>query len=215
MTPGKARQMNRITTTILAASTALSAFAMTACESAPRREVTRTDPTTTVDVDYRFDDEDAREVYEAMVNDALFRGWIDRWEGANGGARPIMIVGGIENNTEDYINNKLFTRSFERELLNSGRVRVVAMRDQRGEVRDERFQGDEWNSPETRKALRNELGADLILLGDVNQVKERSIDGRTIVSFYQVNLDLIDLESNEKVWIGNHEIKKVTQIRGG
>src|SRR5690606_28337195 len=107
----------------------------------------------------------------------------------------------------------LFTRGLERELLNTGRVRVVAMRNQRGEIRDERFEGEEWNSPETRLALRNELGANLILMGDINDVVERSIDGRNIVKFYQVNLDLINLETNEKVWIGTHEIKKAVRIR--
>jgi len=87
------------------------------------------------------------------------------------------------------------------------------MRDQRGELRDERLQGQEWNSAETRKIMRNELGADLMLLGDINEVRERSLSGSRITSFYQVNLDLINLETNEKVWIGNHEIKKFTTIR--
>jgi len=180
----------------------------------PERDVRRVDPQTRIDLDYRFDDEDAREVYQAMADDALFRGWIDRWIADHGGQRPIMIVGGIETKrTQTYINTNLFTRNFERELLNSGRVRVVAMRDQRGELRDERLQGQEWNSAETRKIMRNELGADLMLLGDINEVRERSLSGSRITSFYQVNLDLINLETNEKVWIGNHEIKKFTTIR--
>ena len=188
------------------------ASAMAGC-SGPERDVRRVDPQTRIDLDYRFDDEDAREVYQAMADDALFRGWIDRWIAEHGGQRPIMIVGGIQNNTQEYINTNLFTRNFERELLNSGRVRVVAMRDQRGELRDERLQGQEWNSAETRKVMRNELGADLMLMGDINEVRERSLSGNRITTFFQVNLDLINLETNEKVWIGNHEIKKFTRIR--
>ncbi len=32
--------------------------------------------------------------------------------------------------------------------------------------------------------------------------------GRERIVFYKVNLELVDLESNEKVWIGDKEIKK-------
>ncbi len=177
----------------------------------PNREITRVNPEAVTDVDYRFNDTDAHQVCQGMVNDALFRNWLDTWLQEHAGKRPTIIVGGIQNNTQDYINTKLFTGSFEREMLNSGKVRVVEMRDQRGELRDERLQGQEWNSPETRKIMKNERGADLMLMGDINDVKQRSPDGRTLVNFYQVNLHLADIETNEKVWQGNVEIKKVVR----
>jgi uncharacterized protein (TIGR02722 family) len=187
-----------------------SAALLSACGQRDR-EVTRVDPGAVIDVDYRFNDTDARQVWQGMTNDSLFRGWIDRWMAEHNGQRPIIVVGQIRNNTQEYIDAALFTRSFEREMLNSGRVRVVAARDDRGQLRDERLQGQEWNSPETRKILKNELGADLILIGDINQVKDRSLSGRTIVNYYQVNLDLTNIESNEKAWIGTVEVKKVSK----
>jgi PBP1b-binding outer membrane lipoprotein LpoB len=175
--------------------------------------VERVDPETKVDLDYRFNDNDARQVWQGMSNDSTFRGWIGRWQQERGGNRPIMIVGPIKNNTQDYINMNLFTRNFEREMLNTGNVRVVSMRDQRGDLRDERLQGQEWNSPETRKLMKNELGADLMLMGDVNDVVERSLDNRQVSKYYQVNLELTNIETNEKVWIGSVEIKKVATLK--
>ncbi|MCC6320365.1 MAG: penicillin-binding protein activator LpoB [Phycisphaerales bacterium] len=174
------------------------------------RDVDRVPPETVVDVDYRFDDEDARQVWQGMVNDATFRGWMDRWIQEHNGQRPIIIIGPVANKTQDYINQNLFTRNFEREMLNSGKVRVVSARNERGELRDERLQGQEWNSEATRKIMKNELGADLMLLGDINDVQERSLNGRTVVKYYQVNLDLTDIETNEKVWIGSVDVKKVS-----
>jgi hypothetical protein len=56
-----------------------------------------------------------------------------------------------------------------------------------------------------------EQGADYIMLGRVAEVKQESNDRRTIVQYYQINLELIDIESNEKVWIGSEEIKKVAR----
>ncbi len=188
-----------------------STLALSAC-GPTRREVTRVPADRVIDVDYRFNDSDARQVWQGMVDDALFRGWLDRWSQENG-RRPVILVGNIKNNTQDYINTKLFTRNFEREMLNSGRVRVVAARDDRGEIRDERIQGQEWNSPATRKALKNELGADLILVGDINDVQSQDPYNKTIVKYFQVNFDLTDLESNEKAWIGSVEIKKVSRDR--
>jgi uncharacterized protein (TIGR02722 family) len=202
----------RVSASLVTAATLVGALA--GCNSGPTyREVTRVPADAVVDVDYRFNDTDARQVWQGMVNDALFRGWLDRWTAEHNGQRPVIIVGPIKNNTQDYINTLLFTRNFEREMLNSGRVRIVSARDERGALRDERLQGQEWNSPQTRKIMKNELGADLMLLGDVNDVVQRSIDGRTVSKYYQVNLDLSDLESNEKAWIGSVEVKKVSRDR--
>jgi penicillin-binding protein activator len=175
------------------------------------RQVTRVDPETTVDLDYRFNDTDARETYRAMVDDAMFRNWISRFQEANSGRKPVVIVGPVRNDTQEYIDTKLFTTEWERELLNSDRVRFVAMRDQRGDLRDEREQGQEWNSPETRKQMRNELGADLMLIGRIADVNERSLSGRQRMKYYKINLELANIETNEKVWIGSHEIKKLVR----
>jgi uncharacterized protein (TIGR02722 family) len=185
---------------------------LSAC-SGPTRQVTRVPADAVVDIDYRFNDTDARQVWQGMVNDATFRGWIDRWIAERSGQRPIIIVGSIKNNTQDYINTLTFTRNFEREMLNSGRVRVVAAKGDRPDLRDERLQGQEWNSAATRKQMKNETGADLMLLGDINDIQQRSLDGRTVSKYYQVNLDLTDLETNEKVWIGSVEVKKVSRDR--
>ncbi len=205
--------MNKMTksVSVLAAAAGLT-MAVASC-GPTRRDVERVDPETKVDLDYRFNDNDARQVWQGMSNDSTFRGWIGRWQQERGGNRPIMIVGPIKNNTQDYINMNLFTRNFEREMLNTGNVRVVSMRDQRGDLRDERLQGQEWNSPETRKLMKNELGADLMLMGDVNDVVERSLDNRQVSKYYQVNLELTNIETNEKVWIGSVEIKKVATLK--
>lgn len=173
--------------------------------------VTRTDPETTVDVDYRFDDDDARRIYRGMVNDCLSKPWIDVFMRENGGRRPVVIVGTIRNATGDYIETKLITKRVEEELINSQRVRVVADRDQRGEVRDERLAQQDWSDPATVKRMGKELGADFMMLGQITDSVERSRDQRTIVNYYQVNLELVNIETNEKVWIQTEEIKKVAR----
>lgn len=202
--------MNAMKTTILTAA-AGAALMLGACGGNRNYDITRVDPNVVIDVDYRFTGDDAREVYRAMVDDALYRRWIDEWMQTHAGAKPVVIVGPMRNDTEDYIDTEDFTTEWERELLNSGRVRFVAMAPQRDPVRQERAQGQEWNTPETRKQMRAELGADLIMIGRIGDGQQRSRDGRTIIKEYKVTLELINLETNEKVWIGSHDIKKVVR----
>lgn len=180
---------------------------------APNYSVQRVDPEQVVDVDYRFTDDDARQIYRGMVNDALSKPWIDNWKNEHAGKRPIVIIGTVKNETNDYIDTKMFTKRLEEEFINSGRVRVVSERDQRGELRDERLAGQEFNRPETIKKVANELGADFMVLGRVGDLKQKSGNGGVIVNYYQVNLEIVDIESNEKVWIQTEEVKKIARRR--
>lgn len=108
----------------------------------------RVNPETVVDVDYRFNDNDARQVWQGMVNDATFRGWMDRWIQTHGGQLPKIIIGPIKNNTQDYINQNLFTRNFEpRDAQQREGSRGEQVSNERVNLRDERLQGQEEQAP--------------------------------------------------------------------
>ena len=51
-----------------------------------------------------------------------------------------------------------------------------------------------------------ELGADLMMFGSINSTVD-SYQKEKVVS-YKVNMELVELQSTEKVWIGDKEIKK-------
>jgi penicillin-binding protein activator len=172
--------------------------------------VKRVDPSATTDVDYRFNDSDSRQVFQAAVGDALSRPWIDTWMREHGGERPIIFLGTVRNDTDEYIDTKLFTTQIEEELINSGRVRVKTAKDLRPELRDERLD-TRYNDPATIKAVAKELNADLALVGRVGANKQRTENGRTVVSYYQVNMDLTNVETAEVLWRNTSEIKKVAK----
>ena len=195
----------RYTTHIIAASAAALVLTTGACS--PNWKVKRIDPEKTVDLDYRFDDEDARQVARGMIEDALAKPWINEFMAVNE-KRPLVVVGNVKNETEDYINPDLFTDVIQEELLNSGKVRFIAERDLRAELRQERIEDLEFRDPATIKNAAMEKGADYMMLGRIKDVKERSVDQRKVVNFYQVTLELVDIETNEKVWIESREIKK-------
>jgi uncharacterized protein (TIGR02722 family) len=171
----------------------------------PSKTVTRLEPGTVTDVSGRWNDTDARLVAEEMISDCLSRPWITTFA-ADNGKKPVVTVGTIRNLSSEHIDTETFTTDFERELLNSGQVRFVAAKDQRDEIRDERLDQRDYASEETMKWLRKETGADFILLGSIKTIVDE-IEGIKVV-FYQTDLELIHIESMEKVWIGTKKIKK-------
>jgi PBP1b-binding outer membrane lipoprotein LpoB len=142
-----------------------------------------------------------------VIADALNQSWLDEWQAANG-ARPVIIIGDVANDTSDYIESRLITKALERQLLNSGRVDLVAAADQRDQVRAERRQSQDWSRPETVKRMAYELGADMMLIGWIGENVEVSRNRARRIQYYQVSLELLDVESNRKAWIGTHEIEK-------
>jgi len=54
-----------------------------------------------------------------------------------------------------------------------------------------------------------EKGADYIMQGTLNSIVDQY--GKSKVTYYQVDLELIDLETNEKAWIGDKKIKKLIE----
>jgi uncharacterized protein (TIGR02722 family) len=171
-------------------------------------KVDRVDVEKTIDLSGLWNDTDSRLVSEEMIADALARPWIGEFRAA-AGRDPVVIVGSVRNRSDEHINTQTFVTDLERALINSGGVQFVAAVGQREEIRAER--GDQAAHAEqaTVKADRRETGADLMLQGSINTISDR-LEGKE-VKFYQVNLELIDIESHRKVWIGDKKIKKMVK----
>ncbi len=181
------------------------------CSSMPK--VTRTSSDEVIDVSGYWNDTDSQMVSQEMIDDSLGRIWIEEWRGATG-KRPTVIVGSVRNQSSEHINTRTFTKDLERAFVNSGRVRLVASSDERGGVRNERLDQLRNSTIDTAKSMGKEIGADFMMIGAINSIIDAA--GGTKVRFYQVELELVNLETNEKVWIGQKKIKKVvTQSRYG
>ena len=175
-------------------------------------KVKRTAIDKTIDLSGRWNDTDSRLVSEEMIKDCLGRPWINKFNESKN-ADPVVIVGTVVNRSHEHINSQLFTKDLEKSLINSAKVKVVASNQERQELRDERNnQKEGFTVKDTIKDHGFETGADFILKGSINSVKDE-VKGKYVI-LYQVNLELIDLTSNQKVWIGEKEIKKYVK-KGG
>jgi penicillin-binding protein activator len=181
------------------------ALLMAGCASGP--VVERKDVDTTIDLSGRWNDADSRMVSEEMIKDCLNRPWLERFKIKHGGEVPTVIVGRVKNRSHEHINVQTFVKNLERALINSGQVQFVASKGEREGIREERKDMAKHATDETMKGPGQEAGADFMLIGVINTIRDDI--GKKAVMYYQTNLELINLSSNIKVWIGEKKIKKL------
>ena len=171
-------------------------------------KVTRVDTGVVTDLSGRWNDTDSRMVAEGMIKDALQYPWLGNFEKANR-RQPVVLVGTVLNSSHEHINVHTFITDLERELTNSQKITFVAGKGERDEVRTERKEQAMYAREETQKAPGKETGADFMMKGTIATILDEA-DGAKAV-FYQVDLQMIDLENNAKVWYGQKKIKKVVE----
>jgi len=170
--------------------------------------VTRMDAGEVKDLSGAWNDTDSQQVSEEMIKDVLERPWFGEF--TRGKSRqPAVIVGEVSNLSHEHINVNTFVADMERALINSGKVQFVASSTERQEIRGERKDQDLHASEATRKPMGQEKGADFMLKGTINTIIDAS--GKTQLRFYQVDLTLISLADNRKVWVGQKKIKKLVE----
>lgn len=157
------------------------------------------------DLSGNWNDTDSRLVSEEMIRDSLSGGWISRHEQKSNKA-PTVIVGNIRNLSHEHINTRTFVADLERAFVNSGRVDVVASKTEREGIREERADMDLNSTEASRKEMGKEIGADYMLIGSINTIIDAS--GGEQIRFYQVDLTLVSVADNRKVWTGQKKLKK-------
>ncbi len=181
----------------------LFVIALSACSSP--KEVQRIDAGSTTDLSGNWNDTDSRLVSKEMIADVLARPWYNDFMRAEGD-RPVVIVGTVRNKSHEHINVNTFISDMERELINSNKVDFVASKEERVELRGERKDQELNSSEETKNEMGEEVGADFMLSGQINSIFD-TIEGEQ-VRFYQVDLTMINMANNRKVWLGQKKIKK-------
>ena len=171
-------------------------------------KVTRVDAGVVTDFSGRWNDTDSRIVAESMVKEALEYPWLGNFSQSKR-RQPVVVVGTVLNNSHEHINVQTFVTDLERELTNSQKVTFVAGKNERDEVRTERKEQAMYAREDTQKAPGKEIGADYIMKGTIATILDEA-DGAKAM-FYQVDLQMVDLESNAKVWFGQKKIKKVIE----
>ncbi len=187
----------------------IAALVVSSCAD---RKVSRVNSNEVIDLSGRWNDTDSRLVSEEMIKDLLGARWLPVYESRHNNARPVVVVGTVTNKSHEHINSETFIKDIEKAIINNGSVRLVQAGEKRQELRTEREEQNQgYVSPETAKKWGLELGADFMLQGTINSIVDSYKKDKVV--YYQIDLQLTDLETNEVVWMGDKKIKKQVNDR--
>lgn len=173
------------------------------------RTVTRVDTNEEIALSDRWNDKDSQLVAEEMIADMLSFPWARDHELKNS-TRPTIIIQRISNKSHEHIAIDTFVNDIKRSIIRSGRADFVAGGEERDSIREER-KDQELNAVKA-KEQGQELAADFAISGSINSIVDQV--GNDRVTFYQVDMKLIDMANNREVWNGQQKIKKL-QEKGG
>jgi uncharacterized protein (TIGR02722 family) len=171
--------------------------------------VSRVDSDQEIALSDRWNDKDSQLVAEEMITDMLSFPWARDFELQNNN-RPTIIIQRIANKSHEHIAIETFVNDIKRSIIRSGRADFVAGGEERKAIRDER-QDQELNASKG-KEQGQEQAADFAISGSLNSIVDQV--GGDRVTFYQVDMKLIDMANNREVWNGQKKIKKL-QEKGG
>ncbi|MFP9117596.1 penicillin-binding protein activator LpoB [Flavobacterium sp. RNTU_13] len=195
--------MKNITLTILAAAAIITT---TGCSSS-KSNVQRVNENTVTDISGRWNDTDSRLTAEEITAELMDHSWYSTFASENTGKKPVLIVGMITNKSHEHIATETFSKDIEKAIINSGRMRLVQAGTMREEIRGERAEQQNNASASTMKKFGLEHGADFMLQGTVNSIVDENKKEKAV--YYQIDLELTNIQTNEKVWIGDKKIKKL------
>jgi uncharacterized protein (TIGR02722 family) len=169
-------------------------------------KVSRVDPAEEIALSDQWNNKDSELVATEMINDMLSFPWVSDFELENN-ERPTIIIQRIANKSHEHIAVDTFVNDIKRALLRSGKADFVVAGEERDAVRDER-RDQELNS-RNAKEMGQEDAADFALSGSINSIVDEA--GKKRVTFYQVDMKLINMESNREVWNGQKKIQKLQE----
>jgi penicillin-binding protein activator len=173
--------------------------------SCQTRSVTRISPDTQIDLSGRWNDSDSRMVADKMIQELMaserFKDYVKEHE-----KKPAIVVGLIRNKTSEHIDANNYIKKLEVAVYNSNIAELVESEEFRDKLRLERAQQQDFADPATVSQWGKEIGADLMLFGEMTSETDTN-NNKRIVN-YITTLFLTDIESNKRIWYGQHEIKK-------
>jgi uncharacterized protein (TIGR02722 family) len=170
------------------------------------RQVTRVSTDETIDISGNWNNSDSRLVAADLTDKILNAPWINTHQEEHQGKRPVVIVGFVQNKSHEHIDAETFVKDVESAFIQTQKVRLVQGGKKRDELRAEKEDQQTNATVSSLKKFGLENGADYILQGSINSIVDSH--KRQKVVYYQVNLELTNIQTNEVVWIGEKKIAK-------
>jgi penicillin-binding protein activator len=122
--------------------------------------------------------------------------------------KPIMVVMGIENRTDEHIDTKAITDSIRTKLINAGKASFVNESQRDNLLKEQGFQLANC-TPETRTLVGKQLGARYMLTGSLIKIKRESPRevrmSKQEQVYFQLTAEVTDLQTGLIAWTAQKE----------
>lgn len=119
---------------------------------------------------------------------------------------PIVMVTNLQNKTDEHIDTQSIMDMVRVELTNSGKVAFVDKEARQDISNEYDYQNSGMVSNQTKKGAGQQVGADFIINGRLDQIVQEVGKEKTV--YYKVTLNLTNLKTGIIAWTNNKQLRK-------
>lgn len=166
--------------------------------------------------DADFSSADLFKVTDGMMNSIRANGFYQLYAGQHGGEKPVMLLAkALLNKTDEHIDTRLVLEKIRTAMMKENMVQFVD--DQAFDMALDQLNLQATDLYDNSKAakLGNFVGAKYILRGTITNLRKQ--DGRETVNYFNITMDIFDVETLLIKWTDEVEFKRAStkgKIRG-
>ncbi len=151
-------------------------------------------------MDTSYDFADLRLLAESVNSDLMSSSVLDK--------KPILVVMGIENRTDEHIDTKAITDTIRTKLINDGKASFINESRRDALMKEQGYQLVNC-TPETQTLIGKQLGARYMLTGSLIKIKkgtpkQLSLSRKEQV-YFQLTVEITDLQTGLIAWTAQKE----------
>jgi uncharacterized protein (TIGR02722 family) len=180
-------------------------LALSGCATTSSGPVSYQDPGSAKPITTDFGFSDLNQIAVVMVDDMLSHpATVD----ITRSRRPLVVVGKIQNRSDQHVDTKSITDSISTQVLRSGKFRFTKT-DSRQQIKDEiDYQNNSGMvNQKTATAEGQGIGAEYIITGSLVSYTART--SGTLEKSYKFTMELVNLQTGVIEWVNEVKIRKV------
>ncbi|MCF6270473.1 MAG: penicillin-binding protein activator LpoB [Melioribacteraceae bacterium] len=153
-----------------------------------------TTETNIADINKFWSESDSEVIADSIVNKLLLSEWKTKFTNKR---KPKLVIGSIENLTNEKIDTDLLSKNIERSFINSGDVTFISSKDKREIVRSNRRNKNDFNGDKELKKYLKPLNSDFFISGNLKLMVD-SVSVQKLKE-YKLTLEIIKSKNLESV----------------
>jgi len=157
-----------------------------------------------------YDYSDMRKITEAVANEFLTSPLLTQ-----DGAAPVMMIAGVQNRTERYVDTKSLTDRMRTILFQSGKVQFVNEARREELLKEQGYQAENA-TPETQVAIGKQIGAKYMMSGSLVEMESKSERqvrvSKERINYYKLTIEVTDLQTGLMAWTTEKEFARSARL---